>query len=255
MSNSEFAMSSTMNAAVAESAVEVSKPAGSGWADNAGSDDFSYVPVSPWGPIAMVFGIASLTGLMNSVFGLVLALFGVIIGLAAFIRIRGSAGAFRGKGFAVSGMTMAFLCLVLGSFKLSHAYQTECPEGYMRVNFPKEISAKEFVYYSGGVRRLHGDVIPFIEQKVFLKGFMWQTQAADGLKEFVFLKDNGECCFGGEPKPFDMMMVTMAGDQTTQAFTGMVAVAGILRANVNAGEGEPVYTVDADIVERAQTAF
>ena len=152
-------------------------------------------------------------------------------------------------------MILSFLCLVAGSMKLSHAYQTECPDGYQRVNFPNEISAHEFIYY-GKSRRLHPKVAPLIEQKVFLKGFMWQTKQADGISSFVFLKDNGECCFGGEPKPYDMMVVTLTGEQTTKAYTGsMVAVAGTLHANVNAGEDEPVYTVDADMVEEAQTSF
>ncbi len=84
---------------------------------------------------------------------------------------------------------------------------------------------------------------------------MWQTQRMEGLTEFVFLKDNGECCFGGDPKPFDMMVVKMADDQTTNAYTGMVAVAGVLHANVHAAEGEPVYTVDATLVEEARTSF
>ncbi len=84
---------------------------------------------------------------------------------------------------------------------------------------------------------------------------MWETQKSEGLESFVFLKDNGECCFGGSPKPFDMMVVNMADGKTTRAFNGMVAVAGVLNANVNAGEGEPVYTVDATMVEEARTRF
>lgn len=226
----------------------------SGWANQAETDEFDYVPVSPFGPIAFALGLASLTGLMNSVFGLVFAFIAGVFGIVAVLRIRADRGATKGMGMAAGGMLLSFACLIGGSMKLSHAYQTECPEGYTRVNFPNEISAREFVYY-GGNRRLHPDVAPLIEQKVFLKGFMWQTQMSEGLRNFVFLKDNGECCFGGEPKPYDMMFVTMADDKTTKAYSGMVAVSGTLHANVNAEEGEPVYTVDADIVEEAQTSF
>ena len=68
--------------------------------------------------------------------------------------------------------------------------------------------------------------------------------------------DNVEISRWGEPKSYDMMVVTLTGEQTTKAYTGsMVAVAGTLHANVNAGEDEPVYTVDADMVEEAQTSF
>lgn len=228
--------------------------ADSGWENQSEKDEFDYVPVSPFGPIALVLGLCSLTGLMNSVFGLVIALIGGIFGIIALFRIRADRGATKGSGFAGIGMLLSFACLIGGSMKLSHAYQTECPEGYIRVSFPNEISAHEFVYY-GGNRRLHPDVAPLIEQKVFLKGFMWQTQKLEGLRSFVFLKDNGECCFGGEPKPYDMMFVTLTDEQITDAYTGMIAVSGTLHANVSAKEGEPVYTVDADIVEEAQTSF
>ena len=149
---------------------------------------------------------------------------------------------------------MSILCLSLGSVKLANAYENECPEGFRRTNFPNEISKHEFVYY-GNRRRLSPEVAPLVGEKLFLKGYMWQTQKSEGLTEFVFLKDNGDCCFGGEPKPFDMMVVKMV-EGTTRSYEGrMVSVAGVLNANVKAGEGEPVYTVDATLVEEAQTSF
>ena len=224
------------------------------WGSSKEFDELTYRPVSPWGPVALVLGVSSLTGLTNSVFGLGIAAVGVIVGIAAVYRLRSAEGSFRGTQFAVAGAILSVLCLTLGSAKLAHAVQTECPEGYQRVNFPKEISDRQFIYV-GGMRRLHRDVAPLIEQKVFLKGFMYQTQKSEGLTEFVFLKDNGECCFGGEPKPYDMMVVMMADNKTTPAYTGMIAVAGTLHANVRAGDGEPVYTIDADIVEEAKTSF
>ena len=224
-----------------------------GWASEANFDDFDYTPVSPWGPISLALGIASLTAFIG-LFGLGLAFLGVVIGIAAVIRIRSDKGAVKGTGLAAIGLTLSVLCLGLGTTKMVHAYQTEVPEDHLRLNFPVDISSKEFVYY-GGARRLHPDVAPLIGKKVYLKGFMWETQKPTGLTDFVFLKDNGECCFGGEPKPFDMMVVNLTEENATDAYTGMVAVAGILNANVNAGEDEPVYTIDATVVKEAPTPF
>ena len=230
-----------------------SESANSSWANQGDPDEFDYTPVSPWGPVALVLGIGSLTGFFG-IFGLGLAVVGVFIGFAAIVRIRSGGGLVKGTGFAITGLILSILCLSLGSMKMAHAYQTECPPEFLRVNFPNDISDWQFAYY-GGVRRLHPKVAPLIGQKVFLKGFMWETQMSEGLENFVFLKDNGECCFGGSPKPFDMMVVNMTDGKTTKAFNGMVAVAGVLNANVNAKEGEPVYTVDAVLVEEAQTRF
>ena len=246
---SETSLSPVMNSV----SRTMSESVNSSWANESVRDEFDYTPVSPWGPVALVLGIGSLTGFFG-IFGLGLAVVGVFVGFAAIIKIRSDRGSVKGTGFAITGLVLSVLCLVLGSMKMAHAYQTECPPGFLRVNFPNDISDWQFAYY-GGVRRLHPMVAPLIGQKVFLKGFMWETQKSEGLENFVFLKDNGECCFGGSPKPFDMMVVNMTDGKTTRAFNGMVAVAGVLHANVNAGEGEPVYTVDATMVEEAQTRF
>lgn len=243
-----------LNPPTSKLAGTMSETTNSTWASDTDYDEFGYTPVSPWGPVALVLGIASLTA-FTGIFGIGLAVVGVVVGIAAVMRIHSAGGMVKGKGFAVAGTILSIVCVGLGSAKMARAYENECPPGYARVNFPNEISKKEFVYF-GGARRIHPDVAPLIGTQVYLKGYMWQTRQTEGLREFVFLKDNGECCFGGEPKPFDMMVVKMANGLTTRAFPNtLVAVAGVLNANVNAGEGEPVYTVDAKIVERAPTIF
>lgn len=265
------------------------------WATEVG-DDFDYIPISPWAPLALCLGLLSLTGFIG-LFGLYVAAFGIFIGLAAFFRIRGSAGAVKGTGMAAIGLVLSIASLVLGSAKMAHAYSTEVPDGYLRVNFPKEIAEKQF-YYVAGKRKLDPDVAKLVGKKVYLKGFMWATQATDGLPRFILLKDNGECCFGGKPKSHDFITVTLnsfpegerpalsyrsrgmsemvltdeqkeklgaefSNQLTTKAYIGMVAVAGVLEADVKAGEGQsgedyefaPVYTMDAELVEDAWTRF
>ncbi len=222
------------------------------WGNHSETDDFNYVPISPWGPISLTFGVLSLTGFYG-IFGLYIAVAGTALGIAAVNQIRSAQGTVKGSGFAWLGLSLSVLSLTLGSAKMAHAYSTECPEGYLRVNFPNEIAAKQFVYTP--TRKLHPDVAPLIGQNVFLKGFMWQTQKSEGLTEFVLLKDNGECCFGGKAQPYDMMMIRLKDGLTTRAYTGMVAVAGVLSADVRAGEDEAVYTIDAILVEEARTGF
>lgn len=225
-----------------------------GWARDTSSDDFQYTSLSPWAPVALVLGVASLMALTNSIFGLILSFFAIIVCVLAAYQIRSMKDVYRGFGMAMCGLLLSTSCLVAGSWKLHYDYHHEVPEGYLRVNFPNEISKHEFIYY-GSSRRLHEKVAPLIGQKVFLKGYMYNLEKLTGLKEFVFLKDNGECCFGGEPKPFDMMVVKMPEGTTTDAFRSMISVSGTLNADVTAGEGEPVYTIDADNVEEARTSF
>lgn len=222
------------------------------WSNSAEFDDFNYVPVSPWGPLALVMGICSLTGFLG-IFGLYLAFVSVIIGVVAVNQIRKAEGAVKGIIFAILGVTLASGSLVFGSVKMVRDYATECPEGFLRVNFPRDISAKQFLYMPQ--RRLHPDVAPLEGKPIFLKGFMWQTEKSEGLTEFVLLKDNGECCFGGKAQPYDMMRIRLQNGLTTRAYIGKVAVAGVLRVDLEAGEDAPVYTIDATMVEEARTRF
>ncbi len=272
------------------------KPTVGAWGETSDGEDFDYIPISPWAPIALSLGLLGLTGFIG-IFGLYVAFFGIFIGIAAITRIRASAGSVKGSGMAVIGLVLSIASFALGSAKMAHAYSTEVPEGFARVTFPKDISDKQFVYVNGH-RKLHPDVAALVGQKVYLKGFMWATQETEGLTRFILLKDNGECCMGGKPKSHDFIFVTLKsfndGERpplsyrgpdleaielsaeakeklgvnnkwqlTTPAYIGMVAVAGVLQADVKAGAGSPsadfefapVYSMEAELVEEAWTRF
>ena len=274
----------------------VSEQPAIGWGEASEGDDFDYIPVSPWAPIALGLGLLGLTGFIG-IFGLYVAFFGIFVGVAAIARIRAGAGSVKGGGMAWVGMILSLASCILGSAKMYHNYQTEVPEGFARVNFPKDIAEKEFVYVAGK-RKLHPDVAELVGTKMYLKGFMWATQDTEGLTTFILLKDNGECCFGGRPKSHDYIWIKLpsfkSGEQpplskrssgmtvcglteeerkklgvdhdqqlTTNAYIGMVAVAGVLKADVTAGEKgpqedfefAPVYSMDAELVEEAWTRF
>ena len=272
------------------------KPSVGAWGESSEGEDFDYIPISPWAPIALSLGLLGLTGFIG-IFGLYVAFFGIFIGIAAITRIRASAGSVKGTGMAALGLVMSLASFTLGSAKMAHAYSTEVPEGFARVTFPKDIADKQFVFVNGH-RKLHPDVATLVGQKVYLKGFMWATQETEGLTRFILLKDNGECCMGGKPKSHDFIFVTLKsfndGERprlsyrgadleaielspeakeklgvnnkwqlTTPAYIGMVAVAGVLKADVRAGEGSPsedydfapVYSMEAELVEEAWTRF
>jgi hypothetical protein len=266
------------------------------WTDSEADGEFDYIPVSPWAPIALVMGGLSLTGFMGF-FGLYVAAFSIFVGCAAVMRIRSGGGTVKGMWMACAGLILSTISLTGGSVKMAHAWSTEVPEGYRRVHFPSEIADHQFVYV-GGRRKIPPAVAELVGKPLYIKGFMWATQATDGIPRFILLKDNGECCFGGKPKSHDFITVTLKsypdgarpslasrapgmsdvvltpeqqkafGAQypnqlTTQAFIGMVAVAGVLHADPRAGEGSSpedyefaqVYTMDAELVEEVWTPF
>ena len=274
-----------------------------GWGTTSDGEDLDYVPVSPWAPISLCMGLLGLTGFIGY-FGLYVAFFGIFVGVGAVKQIRSSGGFVKGTWMAMLGLVLSICSFCLGSAKMSYDYQHEVPEGYQRVNFQKDVAEKQFVFV-GGYRKLDPAVAAVIGKKVYLKGFMYATRSTEGLQQFILLKDNGECCFGGNPKSHDYVIVTLpflksASDcpaisrrapgmsvveiseeakkqleakeeyqqekfrMVTKSYMGMVAVAGVLEADLRAGQGgppddfdyAPVYNMkNVELVEEAWTRF
>jgi len=212
--------------------------------------NFDYKPVPPYAPVAGVIAIVSSTALFAEIVVL-LALAGIFVGGFAMWRIRKSNGTLGGKTWARVGLFGSAFFFVASVATHAYAYATEVPEGHIRVNFSREISAKQFEYING-VRELHPAVAPLDGQKIFIKGFMWNTQKQTGLEDFVLLKDNGKCCFGGAPKPYDMMVVKMKNSKTVDKIEGLVSVAGTLKCYPQSSDA--VYIVEATYVARARTS-
>jgi len=77
------------------------------------------------------------------------------------------------------------------------------------------------------------------------------------LQRFVLCKDMGDCCFGGNPKPTDMIVVEMDGHSRVDFRSGMVAVAGVFRTHADVGAAglNPVYKLDCSFFNVAKTSY
>ena len=86
-------------------------------------------------------------------------------------------------------------------------------------------------------------------KRVFIKGYMYPSSQMTGIREFVLCRDNGTCCFGGQPKLTDMIQVDLKEPLTLDYQTGLRRVAGTFRVEPNAagrGMGSVLYRLDAD---------
>jgi hypothetical protein len=219
-----------------------------------GPSEFDYRPMPVLAPVSLFLGLASFIALMGLV-GLFLAFVAILVSVAAVWTIRRSRGQYSGTLLASIGLVLSTGFFASGSGLMYRDYVEELPEGYARVNFPNDISARQFVVIDGRLE-IHPDVKPLDGQKVFLKGWMWNTQSSRGLDRFVLLKDNGKCCMGGDPAPYDMMEVRLRSGQTADYMEGLIAVAGVLRMDPEGpSRGEPVYVLEADQIGRARTVF
>jgi hypothetical protein len=222
---------------------------------------FDYHPVPISAPTSLFFGLSGLLAFLT-VAGLPVALIGLFLSAWCLLKIRRSAGEYGGSWLAGSGLALSALAFFGGTAAHSIAYATEVPEGYTRLNFTQDISKKGFVVENGHLAP-HPDVAALDGQKVFLKGYMYPTRQTEGLTAFVFCRDSGDCCFGGQPKIEDMIVVRMEGERTTGFYPGMVSVAGTFKlrtpdrsaASPVAEIGEPIYEISAVLVEPSRSAF
>ena len=131
-------------------------------------NEFDYRPVPVLAPVSLVIGICSSIGLLT-LFALPMALIGATLAAICLIQIRRSDGALGGGLLAAAGFALSVLFFVSGSCLFAYNFSTEVPEGYRRVNFPREISMKRFIIESGGRQGLHPDVKPLVDRAIRLR--------------------------------------------------------------------------------------
>ncbi|MBV09741.1 DUF3299 domain-containing protein [Rubinisphaera sp.] len=219
------------------------------------SNEFDYRPTPVIVPVAVVLALVSASSLLGIV-GVILAVIGFVVSLVAVWTITMSDGAYSGKWAALVAMVLSLGFGIAGMGSQIYAYSVEVPEGYRRTSFSQEISAKGFAVEEGKIG-LHPDVAKLVDKPIFLKGYMYPQRQTKGLSQFLLLKDTGECCFGGQPKATDMILIKMQDEAGADYTQSRVAVAGTLKLTSDTTpEGlQPVYSIEAVKCERSRSAF
>jgi hypothetical protein len=204
-------------------------------------NEFAYRPV----PVVAVAGLSlALISSIGVFVWLVLpfCLIALFLSTWALVKVRSSGGAYGGQGVSLAGMALSFAFFSGGIGFQVYAYQTEVPEGYERISFIQDISAKGFVE-EDGVTRPHPDIEALDGKQVFLKGYIYQTGRTKDLGAFLMVKDNQDCCFGANPALTDRVGVVMQDGKTIDYRAGKVAIAGTFRLNTEFNPG-----IDMDVV-------
>ena len=220
-----------------------------------GFENFGYKPIPPLAPVSALLGIVALSGLLSPL-GLVFAVFGSVLGFVALLQIKNSEGDLGGGKLATLGLATSALLLVGGTALHIYTYKTEVPEGYQRVSFGADISKKGFVV-EDGEGKAHPDIAALQGKPLFLKGYMYPEGQPDGITSFILCRDNGQCCFGGQPKLTDMIKVKLTKGMTAKYDPNMVSVAGTFRLRDlrKAGNLEPAFEMDAIHFSPAKTSY
>ncbi len=206
--------------------------------DGPGQDDDynpadTYRALSTAAVASLVLGMLSILALLDWWLALI-PIAGVILGIAALRKIRKQPEEYTGRGAAIAGIALGVLFCVGGFGRLSYIHATEVPTGYERVDYsllqPQPEDAPNSI--PPEAKALDG-------KKIFIKGYVYPGMRKDGITQFLLVRDQGTCCFGGNPKITDRIQVALS-DPKGFSFSGsLFKVAGTFRIT------EPNQAIDA----------
>jgi hypothetical protein len=80
-------------------------------------------------------------------------------------------------------------------------------------------------------------------QKVRLRGFVRPGFKQSGIKNFVLVRDNQECCFGPGAALYDCVMVKMSDDQAIEFTVRPITVVGTMQLKKYVGKDGKVWAI------------
>lgn len=79
------------------------------------------------------------------------------------------------------------------------------------------------------------------DERIRIRGYMYPTLRKNGLKQFVLVRDNMECCFGPGAAIYDCILITMDEGSTAAYSIRPIAVEGEFRFDPLVGpDGNPL---------------
>ncbi len=169
----------------------------------ADSDYEQYRALSTAAVASVIVGLLSPLAILDWTL-VVVPIVGVLVSLVALIKVRRNRAELSGETLARVGLALSLVFGIIGPGWLGYVYATEVPPGYERVPFallqPDETQPGQVV--PPAALELEG-------KKVFIKGYVYPGNRTDGIQEFLLVRDQGDCCFGGNPKITERILVKL----------------------------------------------
>ena len=111
--------------------------------------------------------------------------------------------------------------LVGGLSYRAYVYATELPPGFARLAYADLQPAPGDPPTAVPETALQMD-----GHDVLLKGYMYPGKQQRGITQFLLVRDQGDCCFGGNPKITDRVLVTLVEPQSIDFTARLRKIAG-----------------------------
>ncbi len=211
--------------------------------DEANDEFLHYRALSPLAIVSLVAGLFSVLALFDWLW-LGIPLTGLLAGILAWRKIKSRPNELSGLALSQVGLALSVLFLFAGPSWLTYEYMHELPEGALPISYA-ELQPDPDVpgeYIPSSAKELEG-------KKVYIKGYVYPGQKTDGIKTFLLVRDQGDCCFGGNPKITDRVQVTLADPLRLKFSKRLHGVGGVFHVKPTAavdGGGGVFYQLDAD---------
>jgi hypothetical protein len=200
-------------------------------------DDYNpadaYRALSTAAVASLVLGVMSIVAFLDWWLALI-PIVGITLGIVGLRKIRRQPQEYTGRGVAIAGMLLGLLFWFGGFGRLAYIRATEVPPGYERVDYsqlqpqpddpPNSIPPE--------AKALDG-------KKIFIKGYVYPGLRKDGITQFLLVRDQGTCCFGGNPKITDRIQVALSDAHGLTFSSSLFNIAGTFRIT------PPTEAVDA----------
>jgi hypothetical protein len=192
---------------------------------------------------SLVVGLLSPLALLDWVL-LAIPVVGLVLGVAACRVLARHSEELTGRSLARLGLGLSAFWLVTSGTRLTYVYATEVPDGYRRISYgqlqpeaeqPSQVVPPEALALDG--------------QRVFVKGYPLASSQQVGIQRFVLVRDQGDCCFGGNPKLTDQIEVTLRDPLRFNYELRLLRLAGTFRVHRDRSETGlegPIYSLEAD---------
>jgi hypothetical protein len=211
----------------------------------------SYRVLSSSAVASCILGLLGAGNLLAYEYGVILGvipLVAALLGARALWTIYRNPEEMTGKWLAWSGLVMGVVFLAVGWTSAGYVYATEVPDGYERISYETLQPDPE----------LPGQIMPQTAadldgRRVYIKGYVYPGAQQRGIKKFVLCRDNGQCCFGGNPKLNDRILVELAEPLRLEYSQRLRRLAGTFHIRPTAAMdgmgGGVLYQLEADYLQ------
>ena len=170
-------------------------------------------------------------------------LIGVVLAGIALRDIASRHPLLTGRPLAIVALGVSLITLATSIAAHAHEYATELPEGFVRLSYAdlQPAEGEQATRVPDPARAMDG-------RDVLLKGYIYPGKQQHGLVQFLLVRDQGDCCFGGNPKITDRVLVQLADPAGIDFTPKLTKVAGRFRVQPAGAadlQGGVLYHLDA----------